>query len=110
MMNEATGRMLDVKAHITQSINDILWTRFGTRIQREEYGSFLPDLIDQPLNETTRLRVAAATIMALAKWEPRISVKSVRVTVKTETQPGLSIAIEAIMNDRVETFIVGEAA
>lgn len=78
-MNRRSGSKLDELGHITQSIEDILTTRLGTRIARREYGSLLPELIDQPQNDATRLRLYAATAMALMRWEPRISLSRVQL-------------------------------
>lgn len=74
-MNRETGAAIDLVEHIAQSITDILTTRFGTRVMRREYGSLLPELVDQPFNEFTRLQVYAAIVMALMRWEPRIAVR-----------------------------------
>lgn len=76
-MNASTGRPLGDVAHIRQSVRDILVTPVGSRVMRREYGSLLPDLIDQPLHGATRMRAYAATVMALARWEPRIRVTAV---------------------------------
>ena len=73
-MNATTGHSLDGVAHIQQSIRDILTTPVGSRIMRRDYGSLLPELIDQPLNGATLLRALSATVMALMKWEPRIKI------------------------------------
>lgn len=78
-MNRRSGSKLDELGHITQSIEDILTTRLGTRIARREYGSLLPELIDQPQNDATRLRLYAATAMALMRWEPRINLSRVQL-------------------------------
>lgn len=48
MTDAENGRGQDTPAHIAQSIRNILFTRIGTRLMREEYGSFIPDLIDMP--------------------------------------------------------------
>lgn len=76
-MNRETGSFLGADAHLAQSIADILGTRIGARLMRREYGSLLPELIDQPFNDATRLRVYAASTMALMRWEPRISLNRV---------------------------------
>ncbi|WJD60882.1 GPW/gp25 family protein [Pseudomonas kurunegalensis] len=78
-MNSLTGGNLGESEHIAQSIADILTTRIGTRVMRREYGSLLPDLIDHPANDVTRLRAYAATAMALARWEPRILMHRVQL-------------------------------
>ena len=82
-MSRHTGRALDPNgnAHLVQSIGDILTTPLGSRVLRRTYGSDLPDLIDQPLNPRTRLRIFAATAMALLRWEPRIRLKKVTLRV-----------------------------
>ena len=79
-MNRHTGGSIDIQAHIAQSITDILTTRLGTRAMRREYGSLLPELVDHPFNDITRLRVYAATVMALMRWEARISLSRVQFT------------------------------
>jgi phage baseplate assembly protein W len=83
-MNAATGRRLTGIAHIRQSIVNILTTPIGTRLQRRRYGSEVPELIDQPLNGATRLRIYAATAFALALWEPRINLTSVQLARDTD--------------------------
>ncbi|NMY95627.1 GPW/gp25 family protein [Pseudomonas proteolytica] len=77
-MNRETGGAIGDLDHISQSITDILTTRIGTRVMRREYGSLLPELVDHPFNDATRLRVYAATVMALMRWEPRISLNRVQ--------------------------------
>jgi uncharacterized protein len=72
-----TGKPLDGTAHLAQSIGDILRTPIGTRTMRRDYGSLLPELVDAPANEATRLAVFAATAIALARWEPRIRLAKV---------------------------------
>ena len=71
-MNRDQGLTLTGIAHIQQSIKDILTTPIGSRIMRREYGSHLPDLIDQPLHGATLMKAYAATATALLRWEPRI--------------------------------------
>jgi phage baseplate assembly protein W len=90
-MNRETGGAIDTLDHISQSITDILTTRIGTRVMRREYGSLLPELVDQPFNDVTRLRVYASTVMALMRWEPRISLSRVQFV-------GVSLQGETVMD------------
>lgn len=71
-INATTGTALAGLEHLGQSIGDILMTPMGSRVMRRDYGSLLPDLIDQPFNDATRLRLYGATALALMRWEPRI--------------------------------------
>jgi hypothetical protein len=73
-MDARTGRAIAGMPHIRQSIADILTTRIGTRVMRREYGSLLPELIDHPANPANLLRMQAASIMAILRWEPRVRV------------------------------------
>lgn len=106
MMNAKTGRSIGIADHINQSINDILWTKYGHRVQREEYGSLLPELIDQPSSEGLMLQISAAVFMALATWEPRIDVTNVSVSFETGevTNTGVIITIKGLINGRAEEF------
>ncbi|WBG63411.1 baseplate assembly protein [Pseudomonas citronellolis] len=84
-MNRDTGSSISLIDHIRQSVADILTTRVGTRTMRRDYGSQLPDLIDQPFNTTTKLRAYAAIVAALIRWEPRIRISQVQLSSVTMT-------------------------
>lgn len=97
-MNRRTGAALDGLAHIEQSIGDILATPLGTRIGRREYGSLLPDLIDQPMTPANILRVYAATALAITRWENRVRLRRVSLVIG-ETPGSAALTIEA---DRID--------
>lgn len=80
-MNASTGSALSDIQHIQQSIRDILTTRIGTRTMRRNYGSIVPELIDQPTNPATQLRLMAATVMAIIRWEPRVLINKVQFSI-----------------------------
>lgn len=94
-MNAQTGRTLDGLEHIQQSVRDILTTPIGSRVMRRDYGSLLPELIDQPLHGATALRAYSATVVAIMKWEPRIRVQQITRTVSTERPGRLDLSISA---------------
>ena len=78
-MNRHTGRQLSGDAHLAQSIHDILTTPKGTRVMRRDYGSDLPNIIDQPLNGDTIIDAYMATAEALDLWEPRIDLARIEL-------------------------------
>ena len=79
MMNSRTGHAMTRLAHIRQSLADILTTPIGSRVMRRDYGSEVPELIDQPLNGATVLRIYAATAHAVLRWERRIALTGVQL-------------------------------
>ncbi|WP_414153875.1 GPW/gp25 family protein [Pseudomonas sp. AN-1] len=78
-ISRTTGRAIGEREHIRQSIADILTTPIGSRVMRREYGSLLPELIDQPLNGATIVRLYAATAAALLRWERRVRLSRVQL-------------------------------
>ena len=76
-MHAQTGHALSGLDHIRQSIRDILLTPIGTRIQRRDYGSLLPELIDQPTGIDVMMQLRAAAVMAITQWEPRVRLLSI---------------------------------
>lgn len=66
--------------YIRLTVADILTTPIGSRVMRRDYGSYIPELIDQPMNEVTRLKIFGATAMALMRWHRRCRLKSVQLT------------------------------
>ncbi|CAM3980717.1 GPW/gp25 family protein [Xenorhabdus thuongxuanensis] len=93
-MNSNNGRTLSDSDHIRQSITDILMTPIGSRVMRREYGSLLPNLIDQPQNPALRLRIMSACYMSLLHWEPRIRLETINY-LRSE-QGALTIEISGI--------------
>lgn len=94
-MNATTGASLGDLGHIWQSVRKILTTPLGSRVERREFGSLIPALIDQPLNAATRLKVIAATAAAVIRWEPRIRPQKIALT--------LGSAPSAVVVDLVAT-------
>ena len=78
-MNAHTGEPLSGLDHLRQSIADILSTPLNTRVMRRDYGSRLPELIDQPITPRLAVELYAATAEALRRWEPRFKLTRVRI-------------------------------
>lgn len=98
-MDRHTGGALEETAHIRQSITDILTTPVGSRVMRRDYGSLLPRLIDQPLNDATLLRAYTASVAALARWEPRIRVSRIQRRADAGRPGTASLSIDAITSE-----------
>lgn len=98
-MNAATGKALTGMAHLEQSLKDILTTPVGSRLMRREYGSLLPELIDQPLNTATVLQSYAAATIAITQWEPRIRLNSIHRRVNPSRPGTVQLDIECIRLD-----------
>lgn len=94
-MNMTTGRAIDGVSHLRQSIARIITTPIGSRLMRREFGSLVPELVDQPTNSATVVRLYAAAAGALIKWEPRIRLSRIQVVAATESG-SLELALEGI--------------
>lgn len=89
-MSRRTGRTLPHTSdeHLLQSVEDILTTPLGSRVMRPGYGSEIPDLIDQPQNTFTRIRLFAASAMALLRWEPRVRLQRAHLVASSDSSSG----------------------
>ena len=83
-MSRTTGALLSHDDHLKQSIYDVLMTPIGSRLLRREYGSLIPFLIDQPVNPATKLKMMAAIATAIIKWEPRVKVRQVQLSMNAD--------------------------
>ena len=101
-MDARSGAFSDDLAHLRQSIADVLTTPIGSRVQRREYGSLLPELIDQPFNDETRLRLFGATATALMRWEPRISLTAINF--ESAFDGGMVVEITGSRTDTAQDF------
>ena len=83
--NRHIGCGIEGDAHLAQSIHDILTTPKGSLVMLRDYGSDVPDILDQPINEETNLDAYMAIAEALDVWEPRIEIVRVQMD---QTGPG----------------------
>lgn len=97
-MARGDGLRIDGNAHLAQSITDILTTPIGSRVMRRDYGSMLPELIDQPANSILRQLLFAASAVALSRWEPRLALR--KVGISTDNSGG-AVVID-IEGDRLD--------
>jgi phage baseplate assembly protein W len=79
-LNAATGGIITGWDHVVQSINDIFTTRFGERIMREWYGSFVPNLLGRLITPDEVVPYFTALTSAIEQWEPRFRVTQIQVT------------------------------
>ncbi|WP_339057407.1 GPW/gp25 family protein [Candidatus Regiella endosymbiont of Tuberolachnus salignus] len=79
-MHRHSGNAISDRAHLRQSINDILITPLGSRVMRRDYGSLLSRLIDSPQSPTLQLKMKAAIYSALLRWENRITLNAITLT------------------------------
>ncbi len=104
-LDNRTGRAVSGNAHLAQSIRTILTTPIGTRVMRRDFGSNLPALIDEPINEGLFAEVRTAVADALACWEPRLTLTRVS---PFEVIPGvLDIELQGIVDG--EEIVIAEA-
>lgn len=73
-INAETGGTIYGWAHVEQSLRDIFFTRFGERIMREHYGSFIPALLGRNITSREIAPFFAALASAIEQWEPRFRV------------------------------------
>ena len=99
-MSRTLGTAIDGDDHLAQSVADILLTPIGSRVMRRDYGSLLPQLLDQPLNDATRLALFAATATALRRWEKRL--RLVRCALEKTGAGAATLFLEGYRTDSPE--------
>ncbi len=67
-----TGRWLEGWDHISQSLDVLLSTRKGTRLERREFGADVPALQDRPADTDTLLDFCVSLAIAIDAYEPRV--------------------------------------
>ncbi len=91
-MDRNTGRLLDGRDHLIQSIGDIVSTRLDTRVLRRWYGSDLPGLIDAPIHDGAAADFVYAVADSLGRFEDRIVVS--RIAFAQPAQGRMVITVE----------------
>ncbi len=83
-MDRVTGKRLTGWPLVLQSIIMILTTPIGSRVERRDFGSELPDLVDRPLTPAVVAAIYAATVNAIVRWEPRFKITGVLISAPNE--------------------------
>ncbi|TYB44063.1 GPW/gp25 family protein [Actinomadura chibensis] len=78
---------------IEEAIRLVLATAPGERPSRPEFGCAIHDLVFAPVNEETAGRIAYEVRGSLDRWEPRIEVADVRVSVAPDDPAVLFIDV-----------------
>jgi uncharacterized protein len=80
-------------AELEGSIRLILGTAYGERPMRPEFGCGIHEYAFAPADATTAGRIAFEVNAALGRWEPRIEVEQVDVTIDPDREGTLLIDI-----------------
>ena len=82
-----------MRQDVEQAIRIVLGTDWGERVMRPDFGAGLKSFVFGPLNQTTLRMVQTRVQDSLIKWEPRIDVEQVKVTLDSSELNKLLIAI-----------------
>ncbi|UVS95936.1 GPW/gp25 family protein [Burkholderia glumae] len=84
-MNATTGRAIADLDHLYQSVGKIISTPLAACVKRRTFGSELFGQVDAPNNGAERTRLYAAIATALMRWEPRLVLTRVQLTIDDDT-------------------------
>jgi phage baseplate assembly protein W len=90
---DGTTALAVYEQDVVEAIRIILQTNRGERVMRPDFGAGLNAFVFSPLNQTTMQRVQTRVNDSLVKWEPRIDVNQVKVTIDSSERNKLLIAI-----------------
>ncbi len=93
-----------MEEHIRQSILLILQTSKGERVMRSDFGSNLHDLIYSDMSVTTATLIKHEVEDALIRFEPRIDLINVDVTVEPGSLGVLIVKVEYKIKKNGKTF------
>ena len=84
---------------IEESIRLILGTAFGERPMRPDYGCEIHDYVFSSINSDMISRISVAVRESLIRWEPRIAVRDVLVTIDAQDQATVYIDVRYAIGD-----------
>lgn len=101
LRTSATGSIALVShdRELEESIRLILGTAFGERPMRPDYGCAIHDFVFSSVNADTMTRIGVAVRESLIRWEPRVQVRDVIVTVDQKDQTVVYIDVRYSVGD-----------
>lgn len=91
--NDGSTALAVYEKDVEQAIRIILGTDWGERVMRPDFGAGLKSFVFGPLNQTSMRQVQTRVQDALIKWEPRIDVEQVKVTLDSAERNKLLVAV-----------------
>lgn len=79
---------------INMSLQQILGTKIGARVIDREFGSDLRGLIFDPIDQISATRVQLATVEAIQRWERRIELLNVEISILRSAEGVIEARIE----------------
>jgi len=85
---------------VEQAIRLILGTAYGERPMRPDFGCKIHDFVFAEASATTAGLIAAEVRASLVRWEPRIDIDDVQVSVDSDDQSLMYIDVQYHIRDR----------
>lgn len=95
--NRGQLALTSVENEIIQSIRVIIGTAPGERLMRPDFGCRIHELIFAPNNAETHATAERYIREALGRWEPRITVEAIRVSMDAADSGGMLIEIDYLI-------------
>lgn len=97
-----SGQVLGGWDHVVQSLEVIFTTRFGERVMRRWFGSFVPNILGENMVPSTVLKFWTAICIAIDLWEPRYRITRITPIGSPEDMRhgGLGFQIEGVYMPR----------
>lgn len=93
-LDPVTAQPLTGHRRLRALIADVLFTPLGSRLCRRDYGSDLPELLDQPLNDVTIQQIHAATAGTIAAHVTDFQLQSVSLDVDPANPGQATLTLE----------------
>src|ERR1700722_16802128 len=99
MRTDATGRIALVSDHteIQEAIRLVLATAYGERPMRPEFGCGIHDFVFAPVDASTAGRLRYEVQLSLTRWEPRIEIADIVVSLDEQERSTLYIDIQYVI-------------
>jgi len=103
-----TGKVISGIAHIVQSLSRLLSTPIGSCVMLRDYGCYAFELIDNPADESNRLKLFTAITDAILKWETRVLPIKLSTDTSRAASGEFNAYIDAIVVEDIDNLSAGE--
>jgi hypothetical protein len=79
--------------NVREAMRIILTTEPTERLMREEFGCGLRTFLLEPNSAATRERIRESVMLAIARWEPRVTIDDVTVDADTEEPRQVNVTV-----------------
>jgi hypothetical protein len=106
--NTAFNQSFTTREQVSSNIKNLLLTKKGERLMQPEFGSGLQEILFEPIDEDTQLRIENEIEKTMSRWLPYIAIDEINVDISDNLRDNntINVSLSFSVADNMDTDTV----